>query len=248
MRRLSPVSILPGPHSSSGADACRGQCVHRVQPADRACELAHQERAHLSRGPHGLGIDGADVWHRGRSYLDARESLAETLTRTAHQAAVGGHADGQRDRALGAQRLRQLDGALHRGALTRDDHLARRVEIDGFDDSSGRGLPAGLLHLRVLETENGRHGAAARPAPPACMTWPRKRTRSRVGSKSRAPRAHERGELAEAVAGDHRGGPAPPRSRHRRQVATPAASMAGCVHSVAVQASSGPSSISVQRS
>ena len=88
---------------------------------------------------------------RGATDLGGGEPLAEPDAGRFHEAAVRRHADRQLDGALGAARLRGLDGAQHRGFFAGDDHLAGRVVVDGFDHRALRGLGAGRFDVRILE-------------------------------------------------------------------------------------------------
>ena len=67
----------------------------------------------------------------------------------------------ERERAARACRLAVFDRFIQCGALARDDQLAGAVVVDRADQTAlDRG--AGLLDLRVLKAEDGRHAAVDR--------------------------------------------------------------------------------------
>ncbi len=57
-------------------------------------------------------------------------------------------------RALGGG---ALDGARHRGGVSRDHHLARGIEVDRFHDLSLRRFLARRLDVRILEAQYCRN-------------------------------------------------------------------------------------------
>ena len=81
----------------------------------------------------------------------------------------------------------------------------------------------------------------------SCMKRPRACTRATAVAKSRAS-AQTSAEYSPRLWPTAMAGSGPPAWRHTRSVATPAASIAGCVCSVALRRSSGPSWQSFQRS
>ena len=88
------------------------------------------------------------------------------------------------------------------------------------------------------------------PAPSgtaACMIWPRKRTRRTAASNGSAS-AHTSAVNSPRLWPATAAGAAPPCSRQTRQVATPAASIAGCVNSVLLSRCAGPAATSSHRS
>ena len=92
--------------------------------------------------------------------------------------------------------------------------------------------------------------AAIAPLPcgtASCISRPRKRTSSTAAENSSAP-AHTSAVNSPRLWPDTSAGGPPPRPPHTRQVATPAASMAGWVRSVAFRSSSGPALVSFHRS
>ena len=89
------------------------------------------------------------------------QALAQALGRWAHETAVTRHADRQRQGTLGAHGFRPLDGAGDRRAMTGDDDLPRRVEVDGLDHFALGGGGAHRLHGGVLEPEHRGHPALA---------------------------------------------------------------------------------------
>ena len=126
---------------------------------------------------------------------------------------------------LAPRRLRRLDRPLDGCAFSRDDHLARRIEVGRLDHTGRRGFLAGGRNRGVIEPENRRHRAAPR--------WNRllhnlaaEAHQLDRGTELERPRAHQRGEFPETVAADHRGrcpaALAPrtpgchPRGQHRR--------------------------------
>jgi len=68
---------------------------------------------------------------------------------------------GQAEGALGPGLLAQLGRAVDRGRVTRDDHLARRVDVRRRHHLALRGLAAGLLDGGEIQGEDGRHRAFA---------------------------------------------------------------------------------------
>ena len=230
MRRLRPVSTLPGPHSIS----CRRAPQQRPHGL-RSSAPGWRAGAPASRGcPAGSacssGIDGADIAVARRPNLDLRQPLLELLRGRAHQARMCRHAHRQQHaRACAPRCLASSMRTLHRGSVAGDHHLAGRVEIDRLDHLALRSLARTPPRPRSSSRPSI---AAIAPAPSGtacCMIWPRKCTSCTAASNGSASRAHQRGELTEAVAGDHRSVARRPARARSRQVATPATSIAGCV-------------------
>jgi hypothetical protein len=108
----------------------------------------------------------------------------------------------QEHRALRAFFAADLHGALDRGLLARDHHLAGRVEVHRLHDAAG--LPARRAHRFVLEHEDRRHGALAFRHRFLHRLAAEANERQAVLESDRAGR-DERGVFAQAVAGDEIG-------------------------------------------
>ncbi|MCY1417247.1 hypothetical protein D3C76_829880 [compost metagenome] len=113
------------------------------------------------------------------------------------------HADRQRHGALGATRLARLDGAIHGPGGAGDHDLARRVEVHRADHFALGGFGTGSGHVGIVQTEDcghatgtGRHGFLHQLAA-ALHQFHRSGERQAAGS-------HQRGVLAQAMAGDER--------------------------------------------
>ena len=120
MRRLRPVSTLPGPHSMSCAMAVGRQRAHGVLPAHRARQLPHQQCADVIRLLMRGGIHRADVADRGLARAARRAGAPQSVAPPRPiRLRVRGHAHRQHHGALGTRRLAGLDGALDRGARSR---------------------------------------------------------------------------------------------------------------------------------
>ena len=156
-----------------------------------------------------------------------------------HQGAMKGCADRQHHDAPGAQGHGALAGARHGVARTRNHHLTAAVHVRRTDDLALRRLLARLRDLFRVQTEDGGHRPGADRnrflhVPSASPHDPH-----RVGKRARAGSHVGRGTRQ---ASGRR--PAPARGRSEatsRHAATLTARIAGCVFSVRVSRSSGPS-------
>ena len=150
------------------------------------------------------------------------------------------HAHRQQHRALGAFALAISIRALHGSLVSGDHDLAGELKLAASATSSAAaGLRAHRPHHIVIEAEYCRHRAL--PAGTAsCMACARKRTSATASAKSSAPR-HQGGVFAQAMPCDHRRRRirSPP-SRHDER-AMPAVSITGCVLTVRLSSSAGPS-------
>ena len=247
MRRLSAVSTLPGPHSTSSVAPRARQRQHGCRPAHRARQLPLEYRANALRRAMFRGIDGAEPAQRRRADRGRRQPLAELRRGAPQQRGMRRHAHRQQQRALGAARLgrghRPLDGAR----VTGDDDLPGRVVVHGLDHLALRGLRAGGLGSRVFEPEDRRHRALARGHRRLHGAAAFAHQRDGAAKFQRAG-ADQRGKFTEAVPGHQFAATAHRPACQARQVATPATSIAGCVHSVLLSCSAGPCAVSSQRS
>ena len=112
-----------------------------------------------------------------------------------------GHADRQRDGALGAARLGRLDRAPDGSRFARDHDLAGGVEIHRLHYRPARRLAAHGDDRLVIEAENGRHRPGSRRNGLLHHLTAKAHQLHRC-RKIERPGASERGELSQAVAGD----------------------------------------------
>jgi hypothetical protein len=74
---------------------------------------------------------------------------------------VGGDRDRQHDRALGAERRRDLGTGLDGRTLAGDDDLAWGIAVGDDEDAVRRGRGDELGELRVIEPDQGGHRAVS---------------------------------------------------------------------------------------
>ena len=134
------------------------------------------------------------------SELHLLQRSRQTFGSGLHQWAVRRHAHRQLDRALRALRLRDFDRAVDGGGGARDHDLAGRVEVRGLYDFALRGFTAGSFDFGVVDAEDRSHRAL--PRRHCCLH----RLAAKLHEPDSRPEiertgAHERGVLAEAVAG-----------------------------------------------
>ena len=240
---MSPVSTLPGPHSTTCVDALRGQRRGPSPPSAPARRLRHE------RGADRVRRQSAAARHVVRCTGTAGELAAalapgrrEPLGRRLHAAAVERCADRQAARRASRPSLR---AAPSRARPLRDDRRSRSgpgaLKLTG---STTWPCAASRAARRRRPRRRAPRSPPSRRAPAgtaSCIACARKRTSGNASAKRERAGRDQRRVLAEAVPGDDR--PAAPARllRARRETATPAVSIAGCVFTVWLSASSGPS-------
>ena len=205
MRLVMPASTRPGPHSTTcvtpraanasivstqrtGLDACRASAA-RIATGDRL----------LGRRRHCAAPECAGGTIATRASLSARRRAGRL-----HQRAVERRGHRQQHSALGAARGGGVDRAHDRFAMTRDDDLLGRIEIDGFDDLSlGAAFRADRGDSRRIETEDRGHRADTGRHRLLHRLGAKSHERQRVVKRQRT-RGDERRVLAETVSGDDR--------------------------------------------
>ena len=214
MRLIRPVSTLPGPTSMNvvtPAAAIRSTAPTQSTPAVRcSTSSVRQPSAVVIGRPSALASSG----DRRVAELDRLEDASQAVGGLGHERGVGGDRDGQHDRALGAEGLRELGAGLDGGALARDDDLAGRVPVGDDEHAVRAGALDEFRQPGVVEADEGGHRAIAalpgglhQPAPLADEP-------DGVGEVEGAGRDH-RGVLAHGVPGGE-GGPRRLDARRRR--------------------------------
>ena len=165
-----------GPHRLDRAHPVHagGQVIDELGPAavgggdDAGVRVGEERRVRVAEG-------------------DAGEDPAHALGGLGHERGVGGDRHRELDGAPGAERLRDRESGLDGRALARDDDLARGVAVRDAEDAVGAGA-----------TSSGRRASSrpmiaairpSRPAPEACISRPRSRTRRTPSARSSAPAA-----------------------------------------------------------
>ncbi len=156
---MRPVRTRPGPTSMNVVTPVGAHPLDGRHPVDAGREVVDELGPAPLGGRDRRGI-GVGEERRGRvAEGDRRERLPHPVGGLGHQRRVGGDRDGQLDRPLRAQLLRDAERGLDGGPLARDDDLARRVAVRDAEDAVCPGALDELRQAGVVEADDRRHPA-----------------------------------------------------------------------------------------
>src|SRR5213592_3631184 len=118
-----PGQHAPWPDLDEGRGALGRDAPHAVGPADRARHLPEEEGLDLRRGASHARVGVAHDGDRGIGDRDRAELAREPLGGRRHERAVERRAHREHDALLPTPGGGEREGALHRGAVPRDDDL-----------------------------------------------------------------------------------------------------------------------------
>ena len=157
-----PLSTVPGPTSTyvvTPSDARRRTTASHRTGAD-TCRTSASMAARASR--FGSRVDVGHDRDRGSATRSARSSGASRSSAGFISAQWNGALTGSGIARLAPERLRALDGALHRGRGAGDHDLSGAVDVGRAHDLALRRLLAGL---RAPSRRRARESPPSRPAP-----------------------------------------------------------------------------------
>ncbi len=205
MRRMRPVSTLPGPTSMNVGDAGGGHALDGADPVDAGGEVLDELRPARLGGRDRARI-GVGEERRGRDRGTGRRRARHASPRPPR--AISGEwaatETGRTMARLRAEGLRDLGGGLDRGAFA-----ARRRPGPGRSGwrrrrRRGPRPPATSSGRRASSRPMSAAIAPSRPAPDACIRRPRSRTRRTPSARRDRAGRDERRVLAHRVAGGER--------------------------------------------
>ena len=138
--------------------ALGSEAADRLDPANRAVDLAGQRVAELPRPSAGARVGVRDHGNPRVQHGHFLEQRLHPRAGRGHQRAMKGGRDGQRDRAFGAARRARFTRAADRRGVAGDDRLLGGIEVGGRHDLAARGLFAGGLDLLRGKPDDRRHG------------------------------------------------------------------------------------------
>jgi len=206
---IGDALVHPGQHAARAAlddvrHATSGHRPHRRRPAHRVSRLLRQCNANRI----GFGMfQDVDIvndrdarWHDG----DLRQALGQAPGSGLEQRTVKRRRDRQQHAALGTFRPGQRNRTLHGFAVSGDDNLPRRIEIDRLDDLPLRRLTACLRNGVVVAAHDRSHRAHPGRNRLLHRLCAKSDQRHRV-AKRQCPRRDQCGVFTEAMSRHHHG-------------------------------------------